>query len=52
MEFEIAVSILVALFIGFTLGYSWQELSRRLSADMHQPRARRAGAATGPDARF
>jgi hypothetical protein len=26
MEFEIAVSILVALFIGFALGYCWHEL--------------------------
>jgi hypothetical protein len=26
MEFEIAVSALVALFIGFALGYCWHEL--------------------------
>jgi hypothetical protein len=32
MEFEIAVSMLVALFIGFALGYSWHELMNKKPA--------------------
>jgi hypothetical protein len=32
MEFQIAVSILVALFVGYALGYSWRDLMHKKSA--------------------